>query len=376
MQPKAYLDTGFFQYTGPAGWVDGGRHVRVSDPSELLSALQALEAAQQQGAWVVMALAYEAGWYLMDLPRHLKPTQTADILLDAWIFETPPHTIAPATPSNDPLPQWQAPDKNAYVEALERVQAAIAAGVCYQINQTFQMTGHSATDPWQLYGALLEQQPADFGGFMHWPDRQILSRSPELFLTRQGSRIRSEPMKGTAARAESPQADQSILETLLNDPKMQAENLMIVDLIRNDLSRVAEPGSVKVPKLFESRPLKSVHQVSSVVEAQLQRGRGVVDVLRALFPCGSVVGAPKTKAFELIQQLETTPRGIYTGSLGLLQPSGDFTFSVAIRTLDQRADAVSLGLGSGVVADSDIESEWLECLLKGRFAGVGVERIV
>jgi anthranilate/para-aminobenzoate synthase component I len=151
---------------------------------------------------------------------------------------------------------------------------------------------------------------------------------------------------------------------------MQSENLMIVDLIRNDLSRVSEPHSVKVSRLFEPRSLKSVHQVSSVIESTAARNIETAQLIQALFPCGSVVGAPKAKAFELIQQLEADKRGVYTGSLGLIEPSGDLTLSVAIRTIEQTDTSVVLGLGSGLVADSVLDGEWQECLLKGRFAGV------
>lgn len=145
---------------------------------------------------------------------------------------------------------------------------------------------------------------------------------------------------------------------------------MIVDLIRNDLSRVSEPHSVRVSRLFEPRTLSSVHQVSSVIESTLRSDIDPCALIKALFPCGSVVGAPKAKAFELIQMLESDTRGVYTGSLGLMEPSGDMTFSVAIRTIEQRGEQVVLGLGSGLVADSDLQDEWAECLLKGRFAGV------
>lgn len=372
MHPKVYLDSGFFKDRQPAGWLEAGRHVRVTDSSRLIEALESLESMQQAGAWVVVALAYEAGWVLMDLPADLTPTHQPDIWLDAWVFESEPAPVVLDENTSETLPSWSEADHEAYKEALDQVREAIASGICYQVNQTFQLQGKSTIDPWVLYQTLIRQQPAEYGGFIDWPGRQILSRSPELFVTKRDARLRSEPMKGTAPRSGDPVRDAEILKTLLADPKMHAENLMIVDLIRNDLSRIAEAGSVSVPALFESRPLKSVHQVSSVVEARVKPDQGIVDILRALFPCGSVVGAPKAKAFELIQSLESAPRGIYTGSLGVLEPDGDFTWSVAIRTLDQRGDAVRLGLGSGVVADSDADAEWDECLLKGRFAGVGI----
>jgi anthranilate/para-aminobenzoate synthase component I len=221
-----------------------------------------------------------------------------------------------------------------------------------------------------LYQLLVNNQPADFGGFIDFGHDQVLSRSPELFVEKRGQYLRSEPMKGTARRDPNPIIDQQILDDLLSDAKMQAENLMIVDLIRNDLSRVSESHSVRVSRLFEPRTLSSVHQVSSVIESTLRSDIDTCALIKALFPCGSVVGAPKAKAFELIQMLESDARGIYTGSLGLMEPNGDMTFSVAIRTIEQCGEQVVLGLGSGLVADSDLQDEWAECLLKGRFAGV------
>ena len=221
-----------------------------------------------------------------------------------------------------------------------------------------------------MYRTLLKNQPADYGGFLNFGDTQILSGSPELFLEKRSNQLRSEPMKGTSPRHQDSSIDDALLDTLLSDTKMQAENLMIVDLIRNDLSRVSEQHSVNVTRLFEPRPLKSVHQVSSVVESTISEDVGAKHLIQALFPCGSVVGAPKAKAFELIQELEADQRGIYTGSLGLIEPDGDLTLSVAIRTIEQQASNLVLGLGSGLVADSVLLDEWQECLLKGKFAGI------
>ena len=176
-------------------------------------------------------------------------------------------------------------------------------------------------------------------------------------------------MKGTAQRGASPEEDRAAVEELASDPKQRAENLMIVDLLRNDLSRVARPGSVKVPKLFTVETYPTVHQMVSTVTAELEPGRDAVDVIRALFPCGSITGAPKLRAMEIIDELEDGPRGVYCGSIGRLRPNGDAAFNVAIRTLTIRdgGETARLGLGSGIVADSRAPSEWRECLAKGAF---------
>jgi len=372
MQPIVCLDPGFSaRQTTPFGWTEAGRQVTISDSKALSATLSMLADEAASGRHVVFTLAFEACAELMQMPTGFAMRHSAPRLLDAWIFDDPPKPIALEIiqqPTNTPV--WSNPDYAAYQNAFATVQRAIAEGVCYQINHTFRLEGTCAGDPWELYQWLCGTQPAQYGGFLQFGSYRVLSRSPELFLKTEGRSIRSEPMKGTAERYADPVADDVSLQSLRQDPKMQAENLMIVDLIRNDLSKVATPKSVRVPELFATRSLKSVHQISSVVDAELSDGVGLLELVHALFPCGSVVGAPKAKALELIQTLETNARGLYTGSLGYLQPNGDLTLSVAIRTLELENGRATLGLGSGLVADSSLEAEWAECLLKGRFAGV------
>lgn len=371
MRPVVCLDRGFSsEFETEFGWYSKGSVLTVSSAHEVSDGLAHLVAEARAGAWIVLALNYEAGFALMDLPHHVAQRSSSQCDLKAYIYHEPPQALNLNHSVATRLPRWETPDFEAYERAFRAVQDAIVDGVCYQVNQTFRLHGTSKEAPWDLYQLLANNQPADFGGFIDFGHDQVLSRSPELFLERRGQHLRSEPMKGTARRDPNPIIDQQILDDLLADAKMQAENLMIVDLIRNDLSRVSEPHSVRVSRLFEPRTLSSVHQVSSVIESTLRSDVDPCALIKALFPCGSVVGAPKAKAFELIQILESDARGIYTGSLGLMEPSGDMTFSVAIRTIEQRGEQVVLGLGSGLVADSDLQDEWAECLLKGRFAGV------
>ena len=183
-------------------------------------------------------------------------------------------------------------------------------------------------------------------------------------------------MKGTAERHDDPAQDAAVRETLKADPKQRAENLMIVDLLRNDLSREAAPGSVDVPSLFHVETYPTVHQMTSTVQAKLNPGRSAIDLVRAIYPCGSITGAPKIRAMEIISELEAGPRGAYTGSIGWIDPSGDAAFNVAIRTLvlENGASSATLGLGSGIVADSVAEDEWRECLAKGAFVTEGQPR--
>lgn len=375
MQPIVCLDSGFSNDGSTAfGWRHAGQYRVVTDASDLSGALDELADQAAAGRHVVFTLAFEASALLMQMPTRFSMRHHSPRLLEAMIFDQPPEPIAvDPIETFDAPPQWSRPDFDAYARAFQTIQDAIASGVCYQINHTFRLQGTFASDPWMLYRWLCSTQPALYGGYVQLGERQVLSRSPELFIKKRGSTVRSEPMKGTAKRFADPVKDQKSLDTLRHDPKMQAENLMIVDLIRNDLSKVAKPQSVRVPELFATRSLKSVHQISSIVDAELNQSVGLVALLSALFPCGSVVGAPKTKALELIQSLEADARGLYTGSLGYLEPNGDLTLSVAIRTLELERGQATLGLGSGLVADSDLQAEWAECLLKGRFAGVHFE---
>jgi para-aminobenzoate synthetase / 4-amino-4-deoxychorismate lyase len=258
-----------------------------------------------------------------------------------------------------PVPQV-APD--AYRAEVAAVQEAITAGDIYQANLTFNAEVPVAGHPLALYAGLRGRARASYGAVVWTGDDWLLSLSPELFFTLDGDQLTARPMKGTAV----PDADPAILQ---HDPKQRAENLMIVDLLRNDLSRVAVPGSVQVPELFRVECYPTVQQMVSTVAARLTTGRHAVDVICALFPCGSITGAPKVRAMEVIAEREGAPRGAYTGAIGWIGPDGDAAFNVAIRTLHLRPgeDRATLGLGSGIVADSLPGAEWRECLAKGAF---------
>jgi para-aminobenzoate synthetase/4-amino-4-deoxychorismate lyase len=198
-------------------------------------------------------------------------------------------------------------------------------------------------------------------------ERHLLSLSPESFFTLQDGALTCRPMKGTAIRGDTAEEDAMRVAALGSDPKQRAENLMIVDLMRNDLSRVAAPGSVAVPDLFTVETYPTIHQMTSTVTATLAEGRDAIDVIAALFPCGSITGAPKQRSMEVIGDVESAPRGAYTGSIGRIDASGDAAFNVAIRTLVVTDGGAELGLGSGIVADSRADEEWAECLAKGAF---------
>ena len=232
------------------------------------------------------------------------------------------------------------------------------------------MSADYAGDPLALYAALRARARAGYGGVIWTGQTHYLSFSPELFFALKDQRITTKPMKGTAQRLADPAADAQAAEHLRTDPKQRAENLMIVDLLRNDLSRVCAAGSVKVPELFHIESYPTVHQMTSTVTGLLNDGADAVDVIQALFPCGSITGAPKIRAMQVVEEVEAAPRGIYCGSIGRIDDNGDAAFNVAIRTftVSETTQSLSLGLGSGVVADSKEADEWAECLAKGDFA--------
>ena len=264
-----------------------------------------------------------------------------------------------------------------FIEDIAQIHQWIEAGDTYQINHSYRIYGKAYGSPLALYSHLRTRQPGRYGAFIEDGDDIVLSQSPELFIRRTNNLLTAKPMKGTAD-AQSVRASE-----LASDPKNRAENVMIVDLLRNDLGRIAEVGSVTVPQLFEVKQHGQVLQMTSTVQAKSLSNIRIKDVLRAVFPCGSVTGAPKKRSMEIIQALEDQPRGWYCGSLGWFDPNGDFAMSVPIRTLqmDQRPQCNSpsfvLGVGAGITMASDANTEYQECQLKAAFltslpSGVGI----
>ncbi|WP_262691968.1 aminodeoxychorismate synthase component I [Kordiimonas aestuarii] len=261
-----------------------------------------------------------------------------------------------------------------YASALNRIHDYIAAGDVYQINHTFVLPVNVEGDALTLYERLRQNQPVPYGAFIDTGDRRVLSLSPELFVERHKTHLACRPMKGTAPRGRTTAEDQTVAGFLRSDSKSRAENLMIVDLIRNDLSRIAKHGSVKVPALFEVEKYPTLHQMTSTVTADAPDDLTPSELLAALFPCGSVTGAPKVRAMEIINELEHDPRGVYCGAIGHFSPETNqggprWSLNVPIRTIVlDSAGHGRLSIGSGVVADSDTAAEYEECLLKARFA--------
>ncbi len=365
----------------------GGASLLFEEPVEIVdcweadaapAALTRIAEARQHGFYAVGYLAYELGYLLEPKLAPLLPPRGDMPLLWMGLFP-PPRTLDRAGVGrfldsvdsgaghgvNDLRPTLARDD---YLAAIGRIRDYIAAGDVYQINFTFHHRLSVRGDPVSLYGALRRKQPVAHGALIRGPDWHVLSLSPELFVCVERGAAVARPMKGTAKRGQTPDEDAAIVRWLQQDEKSRAENLMIVDLLRNDLSRVALVGSVRVPHLFNVETYPTLHQMTSTVEARLRPGTGFREVIQGLFPCGSITGAPKVRAMEIIHELEPAPRGVYTGAIGMVAPTGDMRFNVAIRTMVVRHDGqAELGIGSGIVYDSDPAAEYEECLLKAQF---------
>ncbi len=352
--------------------------LRAASPAEVPGVLDAAERHAAAGRWCVGFVRYEAApAFDAAFAVHLRDGAPAADGPLAWfaVFDAEAATPWPADGAGTPegAGRW-APmdwlddlDRAAFDARIGRIHRAIADGETYQINLTSRLRSRFAGDPRALFHALHRAQPASYAAFLDTGGEQVLSVSPELFFARRGARLLARPMKGTAPRGATPREDAAQALHLRTSEKERAENLMIVDLLRNDLSRVARPFSVKVPALFETRAWPTVWQMTSDVEAEALPGATLADVFRAIFPCGSVTGVPKVRATGLIRELEPTPRGVYCGAIGVIRPGGDATFSVAIRTVEVRGDAAVCGIGSGITIDADAEGEWREWRNKRAF---------
>jgi para-aminobenzoate synthetase component I len=345
----------------------------ANDLAELETLFEKVESARREGKWLAGYFAYEAGYLFEPKLQAVLPKNRRLPLAAVGIFDQP--EVAPAAPINpnnnssvlkNPKLAW---DLEAYKARFDIVHKALREGDCYQANLTFPITGNWTGDPLEIFHSLAARQPVRHSAYVNFGPAKILSRSPELFFeTDTNGWIQSLPMKGTARRGSTPAADKAQKRFLQSDPKNQAENRMIVDLLRNDISLISETGTLDVPKLFEVETYSTVHQMVSLVQAKLLPNRTVREIFAALFPCGSITGAPKLSAMQILHELEAAPRDIYCGSIGWIAPDGESRFNVAIRTLTLFPDGEAVfNVGGGVVFDSNAEEEYAECLLKARF---------
>ncbi len=344
-----------------------------------------------QGKFAVGLFSYELGAAMHEIaPHSFQPDESSRPLAEILLFDcceklASEQVAAWLDKNASSVPAGCAnvhadTDRVAFDAAMKRIHAYIEAGDTYQVNYTYRLRFDAYGSLPSLYRQLRARQPVPYGALIGLPDgAAVLSLSPELFVRHDADRLTVRPMKGTAAASDNLQQDALAANALASDPKNRAENLMIVDLLRNDLGRIATTGSVEVEKLFDVQRFSSVLQMTSTVRARLRDGATLNDIFDALYPCGSITGAPKHRTMQIIRELETAPRGIYTGAIGWFDPPvdeqsvGDFCLSVPIRTLQLQAqnnDAIrpgEMGVGAGIVHDSVAAQEYDECLLKARF---------
>jgi len=354
--------------------------LRASGYKEVHSVLGQAEKESRRGFWVAGALAYEAGYALEErltasAPEPRRPVLWLGVFEQPYIFD---HCTgrwnAPLTRRSKLTGAWEVERgrmetaQRAFFRNVERAQEFIRRGETYQVNYTMRYRFAFQGSPVAFYRALRDFQKVPYAAVVRDGDWWVLSLSPELFfrLATDGQLV-TRPMKGTIARGLSLKQDRQKARALRLDVKNRAENLMIVDLMRNDLGRICCIGSVKVPLKFKVERYDTLFQMTSTVAGRLEAGVGFADLVKAIFPSGSVTGAPKLRTMEIISELEDSPRGVYTGALGYLAPDGSACFNVAIRTVELERGEGILGIGGAVVADSTPESEYRECLLKASF---------
>jgi para-aminobenzoate synthetase/4-amino-4-deoxychorismate lyase len=372
-----------------------GENLLFAAPREVLvacdavtarAALARLEAAGQEGLWAAGFLGYELGFIFEERLAGRLTDHSDTPLLWLGLYDAPQRLTADeadqyladcagANPGQalDIVP---AIDLAQYRLAFDQVESLIAAGDTYQVNLTFKASFRLEGDPVALYRELCRQQPVTYGALINTGEQWILSRSPELFVASRAGQLSARPMKGTLKRGRTLAEDAAGREALAADEKNRAENLMIVDLLRNDLGRIAEIGSVKVTDLFTVETYRTLHTMTSGITARRRAGVTTTDLLANLFPCGSITGAPKLRAMEIIAEVEAGPRGLYTGSIGYFAPGGDLMLNVAIRTavIDKNGRG-EIGIGGGIVADSTAEDEYREALLKMAFLAQPAQRV-
>ena len=362
-------------FSGAETLFDRPRKIIVADrPEDFLPALEEAQRAHEAGRWLAGYFSYEAGYLLEPKLAPLIPQGRATPLMVLGVFDGPSESPLPAArrpATNGPIhgvrAAWSFAD---YELRFARLHRHIRQGDCYQANLTFPVTAGWSGDPLSAFDALAERQKVKYAALVDLGGPVILSRSPELFFEVDGDGwIETHPMKGTTPRGGTREEDERLKDFLRNDPKNRAENRMIVDLLRNDISLISEVGTLDVPELFRIESFATVHQMVSRVRAKLLPGLSIRQIFAALFPCGSITGAPKIRAMEILRELEDTPRNAYCGAVGWIAPGGRMRFNVAIRTITFFPDGNAVyNVGGGVVFDSTAEEEYAECLLKARYA--------
>ena len=333
-------------------------------PAEVLRVLDAAEESARLGRWCVGYLRYEAASAF----DSNAVTHTADGPLAYFAVHRRPMPLPDTTRDIDRVVHWERTvQRHEFDASISQIRDAIETGEVYQVCYTAPLIADYRGDPFDLFCALQRSQPRANAAFIANSEEQVLSVSPELFFNRDGNKLTCAPMKGTAPRGLSTESDLKNARELQRSEKERAENVMIVDLVRNDLSRIAELGSVQVTRLFDCEAWPTVWQMVSEVVARTPPGTKLAEVFRAIFPCGSITGAPKLRAMHRIRDLERDPRGVYCGAVGVIQPGGAARFNVPIRTVTIREGRARCGIGSGITWSSSASAEWSEWEHKGAF---------
>lgn len=335
---------------------------------DIHSLLLNAETAAQAGNWVALMLSYEAA---PGFDPAMKTREATEFPL-AWaaVFATPSEDSEPVADQSYEVGSWTPlVSRSDFSESISQIREFIAAGDTYQVNYTFPLVASFKGDARSWFRDLCRAQGAEYCAYFDLGRFKILSVSPELFFEQEGRTVRTRPMKGTIRRGRWAEEDLLLANQLAASAKDRAENVMIVDLLRNDLGRVAEIGSVNVTRLFELERYETLWQMTSTIEARLRAEVTFPELMARLFPCGSITGAPKIRTMEIIGELEPFPRGVYTGALGFLRPDGSSVFNVAIRTIviDTHTGIATFGVGGGITYDSTAEKEYEECLVKSSF---------
>lgn len=381
-----WLDTGLVTQQGNSSYlfIKPVGVLSCDRVEQLPNFFNGLEQALKQGFWLAGWFCYEWGYLLYDRLSSLLDLHRPHLPLACLFLFKKPYILAHERKQTVPIDMVELKRQMTpyldhkilldvpyaqYLAAIEQIKGYIRAGDSYQVNYTLRGRFNipQGFDALSLYLHLRDIQPVPYGAFMRIGGVQVLSCSPELFFRREGELVITRPMKGTAKRDKTVQGDRKIAQRLQNDPKNRAENIMIVDLLRNDLGRIARTGSVRVPELFCVERYATLFQMTSTVQATLSDDCSYERLLRSLFPSGSVTGAPKLRTMEIIAELEGSPRGIYTGAIGFISPFDTACFNVAIRTLVINNRQAELGIGSGVTIGSEPQVEYDECRLKADF---------
>lgn len=350
-------------------------------PGDIPNAYAKLEASLSKGLYVAGYLPYELGYFLDEVGvyrrDHKHPLLWFGIYKKPRIYDslTPAELVKlSGMIESRTSPYWvrninPVEGMAGYADKVRRIKEYIRNGDTYQVNYTFKLKFDFFGETLSLFHDLNRRQKVSYAAFVKNSPYSILSLSPEMFFRRDGSFVTARPMKGTAKRSSGPEEDKRVSNELLASIKNRAENLMIVDLFRNDLGRFCDKGSVDVVSLFDIERYETVHQMTSTINGRIKKGCGWHEIFKSIFPSGSVTGAPKIRTMQIISELEESPRGIYTGAIGFISPHDEAVFNIPIRTLviNEEAHTGEMGIGSGIVIDSDTDDEYEECLLKAKF---------